>query len=160
MTYSWLLKYALTRYFNSHPHEEDDLTAGVSVSGKLYFNSHPHEEDDRNQNHIHSSNSISTHILTKRMTISILLYGLSVRISTHILTKRMTLLTYSVSGATSFQLTSSRRGWRITHHICENLRHFNSHPHEEDDIFTDMMSYSQGISTHILTKRMTLRYGG
>ena len=36
-------------------------------------------------------------------------------------------------------------------------KHFNSHPHEEDDIaaiyYEDVVS---GISTHILTRRMTL----
>ena len=33
-------------YFNSHPHEEDDVSMVRSCKGKKYFNSHPHEEDD------------------------------------------------------------------------------------------------------------------
>ena len=33
-------------YFNSHPHEEDDLSTTPNIFLYLYFNSHPHEEDD------------------------------------------------------------------------------------------------------------------
>ena len=33
-------------YFNSHPHEEDDLISPSNYSIPIYFNSHPHEEDD------------------------------------------------------------------------------------------------------------------
>ena len=33
-------------HFNSHPHEEDDVTAERSKLKSGYFNSHPHEEDD------------------------------------------------------------------------------------------------------------------
>ena len=32
--------------FNSHPHEEDDVTKCADFLYTLYFNSHPHEEDD------------------------------------------------------------------------------------------------------------------
>ena len=34
------------KYFNSHPHEEDDHVARTLVIRGQYFNSHPHEEDD------------------------------------------------------------------------------------------------------------------
>ena len=56
----------------------------------FYFNSHPHEEDDQQSFDMLKIMKISTHILTKRMTI-----GEDERmkykdISTHILTKRMT----------------------------------------------------------------------
>ena len=34
------------KYFNSHPHEEDDKRSCRDIGKKLYFNSHPHEEDD------------------------------------------------------------------------------------------------------------------
>ncbi len=80
------------KYFNSHPHKEDDLprkdnariifhisthiltrrmtapavSACVSV---LYFNSHPHKEDDDAVNAFYEHFLISTHILTRRMTI-------------------------------------------------------------------------------------------
>ena len=37
-----------------------------------------------------------------------------------------------------------------------NWKHFNSHPHEEDDVvFLIGRHTNEGISTHILTKRMT-----
>ena len=35
-------------HFNSHPHEEDDLTSFMESVEIAYFNSHPHEEDDSN----------------------------------------------------------------------------------------------------------------
>ena len=55
---------------------------------------------------------ISTHILTKRMTVRVVISLFVFHISTHILTKRMTLSLYKTLD------------WNI---------HFNSHPHEEDD---------------------------
>ena len=84
----------------------------------------------------------------------------------------------SVAFALIFQLTSSRRGWQfiyrnggfemsISTHIltkrmtrppandCRWIRHFNSHPHEEDDADNSCLSKLRCISTHILTKRMT-----
>ena len=100
-------------------------------------------------------NTISTHILTKRMTASApikvsRIYFNShpheeddsidayiptvIYISTHILTKRMTLPLL----------------------ICLfHLFHFNSHPHEEDDGISQWKFNGINISTHILTKRMT-----
>ncbi len=92
MTYSWHLKSVLTRYFNSHPHEEDDDP----------------------QNEFRDIVEISTHILTKRMTTHKMNSGILWR----------------------FQLTSSRRGWQLQNIqlSCHRL-HFNSHPHEEDDVF-------------------------
>ena len=120
-------------YFNSHPHEEDDhlkrtykekryisthiltkrMTKAIEkipyfglfqlTSSRrgwrfskilaliaVHFNSHPHEEDDD---------------VFVRM-----INGLY--ISTHILTKRMTPIWCWQSWSSTFQLTSSRRGWR------------------------------------------------
>ena len=121
-------------YFNSHPHEEDD---GKNLDHRLlmeYFNSHPHEEDDFKTHTGCNKRAISTHILTKRMTGCELWRDGKKYISTHILTKRMTILTwyvcYCICISThiltkrmtamvlknlitrTFQLTSSRRGWR------------------------------------------------
>ena len=82
-------------YFNSHPHEEDDHNRSSVFIIISYFNSHPHEEDDDGARNWHwqylkfqltSSRRgwrctgweevkhlyISTHILTKRMTITVL----------------------------------------------------------------------------------------
>ena len=35
-----------TSYFNSHPHEEDDVNQNTMPLYMIHFNSHPHEEDD------------------------------------------------------------------------------------------------------------------
>ena len=213
-----------SKNFNSHPHEEDDLLQHFfrlpTISFQLtssrrgwqvcivllslpgHFNSHPHEEDDEDMVNMWIwITSISTHILTKRMTVYHAFWiprcifqltssrrgwllnpyyqALGINISTHILTKRMTdslfcqdfFVFYFNShpheeddknrkfyerGLVSFQLTSSRRGWRVKDvetvnqlifqltssrrgwrdfHSYDELftGYFNSHPHEEDD---------------------------
>ena len=100
-----------------------------------YFNSHPHEEDDVKAWYVISTCPISTHILTKRMTVYNCPSWTRTNISTHILTKRMTLRVL------------------FLYHLYE---YFNSHPHEEDDEFQSWKNISIfRISTHILTKRMT-----
>ena len=67
---TWLWRIFLqVKYFNSHPHEEDD---GGQHSQRLqlqHFNSHPHEEDDYTDKFNGVGEFISTHILTRRMTI-------------------------------------------------------------------------------------------
>ena len=78
-------------------------------------------------------------------------------ISTHILTKRMTARQVNVFINSLFQLTSSRRGWRVWITFRNNGRYFNSHPHEEDDHLLVVFFLVSFISTHILTKRMTYR---
>ena len=55
-------------HFNSHPHEEDDLILVIYYNIYGNFNSHPHEEDDVICFTYTLELSISTHILTKRMT--------------------------------------------------------------------------------------------
>ena len=122
---------------------------------KENFNSHPHEEDDFHMKPCADTQEISTHILTKRMTIAIC----------------------SATAESLFQLTSSRRGWQrirtasiaieyfnshpheeddiyATDNVIDNI-HFNSHPHEEDDSTSSLLFSKKSISTHILTKRMT-----
>ena len=119
------------------------------------FNSHPHEEDDEAQDTLEDLYIISTHILTKRMTIFSINCPGTGAISTHILTKRMTAILVTRIISMIFQLTSSRRGWLQAFARCSQHDHFNSHPHEEDDRFADNMKEIYNISTHILTKRMT-----
>ena len=121
----------------------------------VYFNSHPHEEDDHNQQRFLISQNISTHILTRRMTKSIVRkrvdrYHFNSHpheeddimleivddthiISTHILTRRMT-----------------------EHGLirAKNHRYFNSHPHEEDD--PRSFSYQQ----HFCIFQLTSSRGG
>ena len=124
---------------------------------------------------------ISTHILTKRMTNEIhtmlweeVIFQLtSSRRGWHG-GKKCNLCVYE------FQLTSSRRGWQLKLRNNKQIKYFNSHPHEEDDIgscpiciatrifqltssrrgwhWPDTNTFRTGISTHILTKRMTWRY--
>ena len=79
-------------YFNSHPHEEDDI---VLCSRLFHINISTHILTKRMTEvieRLHGSDLISTHILTKRMTLLAMIYALQKLISTHILTKRMTLL--------------------------------------------------------------------
>ena len=147
----------LQLHFNSHPHEEDDSTASAYTDSAIHFNSHPHEEDDKICSFVQFLTVISTHILTKRMTLC----------------KRFNVcdwifqLTSSRRGwhssdfihrcCKSFQLTSSRRGWQQRHwHYGDAGPHFNSHPHEEDDATAGHHRLRFWISTHILTKRMTV----
>ena len=98
-----------------------------------HFNSHPHEEDDGELIDFSTITDISTHILTKRMTIIRQIISWILNISTHILTKRMTTKETTLKTTNLFQLTSSRRGWQEGFQKQSNYRHFNSHPHEEDD---------------------------
>ena len=77
-------------YFNSHPHEEDDVR--IIILTNEYFIS-THILTKRMTHGVHSlyrAEFISTHILTKRMTIPMSMNWNSRIISTHILTKRMT----------------------------------------------------------------------
>ena len=69
----------------------------------------------------------------------------------------MTLQFFLIICKYAFQLTSSRRGWPVNCLSADfEQAYFNSHPHEEDDISQCFSTYSQNISTHILTKRMTV----
>ena len=79
-----------------------------------------------------------------------------IMISTHILTKRMT----GLSGP----LKALRHNFNSHPHEEDDCarcsgssleRNFNSHPHEEDDEDEEETDPYEGISTHILTKRMT-----
>ena len=98
------------QYFNSHPHEEDDIYPVKYACNLQYFNSHPHEEDDQPKGNCSHLSDISTHILTKRMTSRKGFPCFQEIISTHILTKRMTVSDGKKAVKRTFQLTSSRRG--------------------------------------------------
>ena len=123
------------RYFNSHPHEEDDPDAAWQSATYCYFNSHPHEEDDlRSQGFLSEAYIISTHILTKRMTEQMLNGLFYLDISTHILTKRMTIIHSFAAPAIYIS----------THILTKRMT----------DGFPTFCILCV-ISTHILTKRMT-----
>ena len=103
----------LPEYFNSQPHEEADHGETVEPPGKQYFNSQPHEEADGRPARIQSRHQdISTHSLTKRLTINSFQLQNHFFISTHSLTKRLT---------------------RLLFLPLLRLRYFNSQPHEEAD---------------------------
>ena len=70
MTWLRRMPLAALRYFNSHPHKEDDRNGKKVAISKKYFNSHPHKEDDSIQRRRNVEKYISTHILTRRMTSS------------------------------------------------------------------------------------------
>ena len=101
---------------------------------RYYFNSQPHEEADGGHRFKSPAESISTHSLTKRLTIKVFVIHTFLFISTHSLTKRLTVTQY--------------RGYTMN-------TYFNSQPHEEaDGAFTDT-DWIDFISTHSLTKRLT-----
>ena len=164
-------------YFNSHPHEEDDSNSRSWNS--LYIIS-THILTKRmtcSSLFVFFVPYISTHILTKRMTSSKLALS-SLRIFQLTSSRRgwlqnwnMILVSFNFNShpheeddeplttppfeLASFQLTSSRRGWQMLTLKQAEKMHFNSHPHEEDDVDGKTSVCWRGISTHILTKRMT-----
>ena len=147
----------LDGYFNSHPHEEDDIQVCVIIrlcdisthilmkrmticinaikgDGSFQLTSswrgwHPLTYPSPRYHHI------STHILMKRMTIRFILPDRDNGISTHILMKRMT---------------------KSDSSMVNHVSYFNSHPHEEDDGEEYANYVPIIISTHILMKRMTI----
>ena len=213
----------MTLHFNSHPHEEDDPTFSSlsSVSsfqltssrrgwpkrmymyscasifqltssrrgwlrfdagnhGAQHFNSHPHEEDD-DQGICKKTDCITFQLTSSRRGWHIV-YDLKTLIKEFQLTSSrrgwLQMIGYDKDQkhfnshpheeddmafsrlfltSFSFQLTSSRRGWQKSCSSFHVSQYFNSHPHEEDDVSPSQSRYIlEYISTHILTKRMTL----
>ena len=142
------------KLFNSHPHKEDDqdffayrkyksfqLTSSQGGWRLLHsllfyhhlFNSHPHKEDDTSATVHYLHTHFSTHILTRRMTVSF----------------------ERTDVEETFQLTSSQGGWQRLARTGSTTVFFNSHPHKEDDVITTCDWRCICFSTHILTRRMT-----
>ena len=100
--------------------------------------------------------NISTHILTRRMTILIRRNPNCSSISTHILTRRMTFMDAKISHeAIHFNSHPHEEDDFIRTVRDIYARYFNSHPHEEDDYIHRANFQIIDISTHILTRRMT-----
>ena len=78
----------------------------------VHFNSHPHEEDDQ------------VEMATRYMTL---------HFNSHPHEEDDPTFSSLSSSVSSFQLTSSRRGWLFLAWLLQALLYFNSHPHEEDD---------------------------
>ena len=147
-------------------------------SSLSYFNSQPHEEADTRFQYFLHQILISTHSLTKRLTAKEFWRFCQMDISTHSLTKRLTGPWSVPTPFGTFQLTASRRGWRRCSQPLLRKTHFNSQPHEEADVLRSSGQTKQeyfnsqpheeadeqikliykrnNISTHSLTKRLTM----
>ena len=143
MTVSTTSTICIKYYFNSHPHEEDDIgSCPICIATRIFqltssrrgwpvslILHHAHTifqlTSSRRGWHWPDTNTfrtgISTHILTKRMTWRYKRASDHRSISTHILTKRMTITPLMKSRIDVFQLTSSRRGWLCVDTICSRI---------------------------------------
>ena len=88
----WAINRELIKHtdFNSQPHEEADFCHNFFTPFISHFNSQPHEEADAEHLLVYCNAQISTHSLTKRLTVSADHSSITVVISTHSLTKRLT----------------------------------------------------------------------
>ena len=153
-----MMSFCCRLYFNSHPHEEDDEAAAQARHIAEEFQLTSSRRGWHRRCQALQTSYISTHILTKRMTVAVSSVGVMNSISTHILTKRMTKV------RNSLQITE--RNFNSHPHeeddagdkerLAYESWYFNSHPHEEDDWRIRRRRRICGISTHILTKRMTV----
>ena len=147
----------MKKYFNSHPHEEDDagervvkhnenifqLTSSrrgwpvlpcTANLASVIFQLTSSRRGWPYQSNRHGEGLVFQLTSSRRgWRLSISFCTSSSPISTHILTKRMTTFVLIFTVTELFQLTSSRRGWHHLTVIAPLHRHFNSHPHEEDD---------------------------
>ena len=100
-------------YFNSQPHKEADHWLYEYITSHiLYFNSQPHKEADNLPVHLQFFISISTHSLTRRLTLWLDYVWPEYGISTHSLTRRLTFGISLFYHYGTFQLTASQGGWR------------------------------------------------
>ena len=122
-------------HFNSQPHEEADWMKSAIDNLTKHFNSQPHEEaDQRRWKNMPRARRISTHSLTKRLTI-IKLHNVAAEcISTHSLTKRLTVISLPLLYRSSIS----------THSLTKRLT-----------IVPAVNKVAGKISTHSLTKRLT-----
>ena len=166
-------------HFNSQPHEEADSFFWWSNWYDWHFNSQPHEEADLGFVSSVVLRDISTHSLTKRLTVQNDVFAVSWDISTHSLTKRLTnkkeeldkdieISTHSLTKRLTkdiefitriqvFQLTASRRGWRTEGFWRTQELYFNSQPHEEADIWPTL-SPIRPIEFQLTASRIGWRY--
>ena len=96
--------------FNSQPHKEADKERHIYKNQKLNFNSQPHKEADKGLEGLGSLGVISTHSLTRRLTIINRRNRTCFIISTHSLTRRLTMNMVAVLSGRLFQLTASQGG--------------------------------------------------
>ena len=124
-----------SKYFNSLPHTEVDVSIFLRRKAESHFNSLPHTEVDSIPFISICTSIISTHYLTQRQTGVTRYCYITIAISTHYLTQRQTLPIFQNNHCPFY---------------------FNSLPHTEVDRYSSIQSSSSMyISTHYLTQRQT-----
>ena len=142
----------------------------------MYFNSQPHEEADRINNTFLGKLDISTHSLTKRLTVKTLrrswrrfnfnsqpheeadipvLHTTSEAsdISTHSLTKRLTTNRNTCADCKNISTHSLTKRLTIYRNPLERRkRYFNSQPHEEADV-DGVTTYPYYVSFQLTASR-------
>ena len=110
-------------YFNSHPHEEDDSSSAAWRLYGRYFNSHPHEEDDTGRPWIQSyPGHFNSHPHEEDDRIRNARRGSSTVFQLTSSRRGWPSCRMHSWSAYIFQLTSSRRGWRLL--CCFQRIHF------------------------------------
>ena len=102
---------------------------------RLNFNSQPHKEADFFRFQFLSQHSISTHSLTRRLTAIIVQHPAFPK---------------------NFNSQPHKEADETKPVLHSHFTHFNSQPHKEADILSVTMSDAVAISTHSLTRRLTL----
>ena len=123
------------RHFNSQPHKEADPGGFNLCCGWWYFNSQPHKEADGNRAYMPMYHAeISTHSLTRRLTLLLRETLRFYYISTHSLTRRLTHPFHSPSSCpVYFNSQPHKEADRTTVCIYCICIYFNSQPHKEAD---------------------------
>ena len=121
-------------HFNSQPHKEADVSQHTRCFGIWTFQLTASQGGWRHRNVLSAYNFISTHSLTRRLTIFNIISWFIIRISTHSLTRRLTGLPELVR----------QIGYISTHSLTRRLT-----------ITSESQLQRIYISTHSLTRRLT-----
>ena len=100
----------------------------------MYFNSQPHKEADLAWNQWSDINNISTHSLTRRLTLP---------------------PSVSPQRSTNFNSQPHKEADSVVNLLFIISAYFNSQPHKEADALLICFSLFPPISTHSLTRRLT-----
>ena len=135
MTWLWWC-YRARKFFNSHPHKEDDLRLLPICPVLSLFQLTSSQGGWLPVCSITSSSvGFSTHILTRRMTILFAHICTTFPFSTHILTRRMTGDPDTFLRQLGLFNSHPHKEDDYTFHFGSLLSSFfNSHPHKEDDL--------------------------
>ena len=123
------------KYFNSQPHKEADGISSSLLYPSQYFNSQPHKEADGNRAHMPMYHAeISTHSLTRRLTLLLRETLRFYYISTHSLTRRLTHPFHSPSSCpVYFNSQPHKEADPLLINTVVFPEYFNSQPHKEAD---------------------------